>query len=183
MGVVSVVLVVACFRQRNNGMKAHEIITDENGKQVRRYPSSVLMDAESGQFLRGPDNAPVRVNPSAMNKRRYELARQAAREAMDQAAAEADGIDWKQAGTGYGWQAIIKHTVKTYLKSSNIRGMGETLAKLGQATGYLNDDKDIEPQDVTRSLIADLAEIARAYNREAHNGQRENPTIDGTIQD
>jgi hypothetical protein len=67
---------------------------------------------------------------------RNEKSKQIAREAIDEGA----GLQPDQWGTGEGWRRLIVHTTQAYLKSTNIRGMGEVLSKLGTAAGYLTRD-------------------------------------------
>lgn len=88
-----------------------------------------------------PDKNPwaiTKSNAKDFQLRRNEISRQVAREAIDEGA----GLDPSQWGTGEGWRAVIVHTVQQYLKSSNIRGMGEVFQKLGTAGGYLASEKD-----------------------------------------
>ena len=116
--------------------KPPERVTLPNGEVILQYESGIQKNLH-GRFLRGPTETAITRDPAGMNRRRYALAQQDARAAMDEAAAEQDGLDLSLAAPGYGWQAIIKHTVKTYLQSKNLRGMGETFGKLALATGYV----------------------------------------------
>ena len=68
---------------------------------------------------------------------RWERSREAATQGMIQGVQDS-GIKLTNASGDEAWSAIIRHTVKVYLKSSNIRGLGEALSKIGAATGYLD---------------------------------------------
>lgn len=82
-------------------------------------------------------HAITKANARDMQIRRNEISRQVAREAIDEGA----GLDVSKWGTGEGWRAVIVHTVQQYLKSANIRGMGEVFQKLGTAAGYITNEQ------------------------------------------
>lgn len=118
--------------------------TDESGREIILYSNGSKKDAKTGHWLSPPvdengrPDTPVTRDPSGMRLRRNEISKQRAIEALDEGA----GLDPSLWGTGLGWQVVISHTVQTYLKSNNIRGMGEVLSKLGTATGYLGRDDE-----------------------------------------
>jgi hypothetical protein len=142
--------------------------------------SGSIYDRKAGRICYGPKGGGkytiTKENASAMLARRKELSRQAADEAIDEGA----GIDPSKYGTGEGWKAIIRHTVQVYLKSSNIRGMGEVLSKLAMAAGYTTSENE-EPRDDDsqfRDLISEMAQLLRQAREES---QRD--IVEGKISD
>jgi hypothetical protein len=116
-----------------------ELKTDpESGREYWLYPSGMSKWKDSGLFRSAPAITPVTEDPRGMLLRRNAKSRQIAREAID----EGCGLDPSQWGTGEGWRRLIVHTVQTYLKSSNVRGLGEVLSKLAAAAGYASQDED-----------------------------------------
>src|SRR6266545_744221 len=111
-----------------------ERTVDETGREILVHENGMIQDATNGRTIRGPTETAITRNPREMLQRRNEKSRQVADEAID----EGTGLDPSKWGTGEGWRRLIVHTVQTYMKSSNIRGMAEVLSKLGIASGHLS---------------------------------------------
>ena len=107
---------------------------DETGREVLVYPSGLIKDAKNGQIIKGMNETPITKDPRGMLALRNAKSKQIAAEAIDEGA----GVDPSLYGTGEGWRKLIAHATRTFLKSGNIRGMAEILAKLGIAAGYLS---------------------------------------------
>lgn len=130
------------------------------GREILSYPDGSRKWADNGYWINGPTDPkfnPVLADPLGMLQRRNELSKQIAREAVDEGA----GLDPSQYGTGEGWRKIIVHTVKVYLQSKNIRGMGEVLGKLGVVTGYLSNEteKGIDPYSEEAKAISNASAL------------------------
>ena len=137
-----------------------ERITDDTGREILVYSDGTRKLASNGHLLRGPFVTPITQHPHEMIARRNELSRQRAIEAIDEGA----GIEPSKWGTGLGWRKVIAHTVKVYLESKNIRGMGEVLAKLATVAGYNVADPEEQParNDVNIALVRELLAFASA---------------------
>jgi hypothetical protein len=116
-----------------------ELKTDEDsGREFYLYPSGMSKWKDTGHFRTGPLSSPISEDPRGMLARRNSKSQQIAREAIDEGA----NVDPSQWGTGEGWRRVIAHTVETFLKSGNLRGMAETLTKLAVAAGYQSREED-----------------------------------------
>jgi hypothetical protein len=108
-------------------------VDEDSGREYWQYPSGMTKWKDTGHFRTPQSITPIEADPRGMLARRNEKSRQVAREAVDAGA----GLDPRLWGTGEGWFELIRHTTETFLKSSNLRGQAETLAKLGIVTGYM----------------------------------------------
>lgn len=136
-------------------------IIERDGEQLKVFADGTVYNLTKRQLERGPFDNPITRDPKGMILRRNEISRQIAREAIDEGA----GIDRSRWGTGEGWRAVIRHTVETYMKSNNIRGMGEVFSKIGSAAGYLTNEPEEggegEAQSLYRELLMDIVSIAK----------------------
>lgn len=157
---------------------------ETTGREILVYADGARKWADTGHWLNGPTDPahnPVRADPKGMLRLRNEKSRQAASDAIDEAAFPLDNSKW---GTGDGWKELIRHTAQVYLASRNIRGMGEVLSKLGMASGHMSKDEAERsehprnmaymPPDVIMELIREIeaetaarVEKARAIDAEA----------------
>jgi len=119
-----------------------EIVT-ENGREIRIYDNGAKQDVLTGQFIAPPESAIIRTSEQGRElvNIRYDRAAQAVREAMD----EGTDVPEHLRGSVEGYKRLLVHTVKTYMKSDNIRGMGEALAKLSKLAGYEEPDRQGTP--------------------------------------
>lgn len=140
-------------------------IIERDGHQVKVFADGTEYDLALQRLVRGPYDNPITRDPKGMLERRREISRQIAREAIDEGA----GIDRSKWGTGEGWRAVIRHTTEQYMKSTNIRGMGEVFSKLGNAAGYLTTDPEAGEGpngSAVNELIHLLAELALSSSTE-----------------
>lgn len=59
------------------------------------------------------------------------------------------------------WEALIAHTYQVYMKSNNVRGLGEILPKLASAFGWDEGDDQNQPLQAPAQIVLLLAELAR----------------------
>jgi hypothetical protein len=150
-----------------------ELLTDEEtGREYYRHENGMEQWKDTGHFKAPPTITPILADPKGMVQRRNEKSRQVAREAIDEGA----GIEPHKWGTGEGWRKIIAHTVRVYLESKNIRGMAETLTKLGMVSGYATKDEDTDGKGGTiHATPQAILELLRELEAE---GERRKRTID-----
>jgi len=142
----------------------------QDGEEVLVYPNGLIKSAKNGQILKGPDNPPItKENAAALNRRRYQLAREAALKGIDEAAIEAGLLPpTAQAGGGEGWRAVVRHVTATLLQSKNLRGQAEAANFLAKATGLGAD----EARDGGLSaVLASLAEMFERLNAQTVEGK------------
>ena len=133
-----------------------EIVT-ENGREIRIYDNGAKQDVLTGQFIAPPESAIFRTSERGRElvNIRYDKAAQAVQEAMD----EGTDVPEHLRGSIEGYKRLLVHTVKTYMKSDNIRGMGEAIAKLSKLAGY----GDTERQETPPGMMLIPEEEYRKY--------------------
>lgn len=153
--------------------------TDERGHEIVTYESGAKYDKDAGRLVHpATANMITKENAAAMYQRRREISEQRARDAIDMAAIEAGKLDLSKMGTGEGWYQLVLHTARTFMQSSNLRGMAEIFGKLGMSAGYLSTQRlEIENKhtyDVSDNL-RELTELMRqalaAKNTDATDGE------------
>jgi len=145
------------------------VFEERNGKTVRVYETGMIKTEDGTRWVTPPPGAAT-FHTSERGKelylRRQEKSQQRAIEAIDAGA----GLDRSKWGTGQGWFTIIEHTVKTYLQSKNIRGMGEVLAKLAGAAGYTSKDSG-EGSAIAEAIASLLEKLIEERRREIIEGK------------
>ena len=125
-----------------------------NGKPARLYPDGAIRDSKGWLLTKHPKANQIDATQSReIWQQRKERAREMAIQAIDAGA----GLDPAKWGTGEGWFNVVRHTVETYLKSTNLRGMGETLTKLASITGLAD---EIKPEQRSNESMG-IPEVAR----------------------
>jgi hypothetical protein len=139
---------------------------DEEGREVLQYDNGMLKDAATGHLMRGPDHALI----TTSERGRELVAARRAKGIRAQLRGMARGADIdldpdmiedelisKAADAG---EVYTAHFGKTFLKSNNIRGLGEAYSKL--MAPFATDEKDnSEPGSTTNILVID-ADTRRA---------------------
>lgn len=115
------------------------------GRPVLEWENGSIQNAANGHWIRPPRITPIMQDPAGMVRRRYELGRQRALEGLDRGA----DVPVDMRGVGKGWELLIEHATRTFLKSGNTRGLGELLGKLGAATGFLDSRAEQEAGSVS----------------------------------
>lgn len=122
-----------------------EVYADEHGN-IRRADNSRFVAPAPGFKITTSERG------RELNARRYALAQERAVQGM----IAGFGLDLNRADGGEAWQEAVRVLVTQFAKSTNVRGMSETLITLGRATGFLSPDKS-EPNsneaELTRALI------------------------------
>lgn len=144
------------------------------GRPARLYGNGAIRDERGRLLATQPGANKITAEQSReIWQQRRERARQAAIEAIDAGA----GLDPSKWGTGEGWFNVVRHTVETYLKSTNLRGMGETLTKLATITGLADEIKP-ERGEVTMP-IPEVARLVMELSR-LTQGDRSD-VVDGEV--
>ena len=110
----------------------------QGGTEARKYPDGSLRNEKELMLTPLPGGHTItHEDARELSLTRWKRSREAAIKGMI-AGVEASGIKLTNATGDEAWEQVISHTVKVYMKSENIRGLGEALSKIGIATGFLD---------------------------------------------
>lgn len=151
----------------------------EEGREVLIYDDGTKKDAQTGRFLRGPDDTPISRDPAGMARRGIALSRARAREAIDLET----GVDPSQRGTDEGWMLLVRHAVGLVRASTSPRGVAELLKVIGTAAGYLTrEDREQLPLAGTISATPEkLVALIALLDEELERRTAKARAVDGEV--
>jgi hypothetical protein len=132
---------------------------------TKTLKNGAIYDLEKHRIVSNPgggSHAITKDNSGEMRARRTELARERTRQGI----AEGLGMDLNKASGGEEWQELTRLFTEQFKNSKNLRGMAESYAKLGQASGYL-----LPQAEAASGILVEFAKLMQDFmQREVVDG-------------